>query len=556
MAATADGGGYWLVASDGGIFTFGDAAFHGSTGGDPAQPADRRHGRHARRAAATGWWRPTAGSSPSATPASRVDRQPSPSTAPVVGMRRHHRRRRLLAGRQPTAGSSPSGTPGSTGPPGASRSPARSSAWRSRRPLTPAREALRSGSGAADHLAWAGRPEAESESWSCACVVSSAVGWSPGWPPGSGAVSLAAMGLAAVAPAPASAAPRRPPPSRHARRGRPRLGPRAGHGPVRRLRLRPRRVELPADPRRSTTAAPASGDRCRHRRPARRRPPRRARRWDHDRTVSGSGLAANCRARRPDGSSAPTSTGTRSGSALERRRPVVATSDVVLQASLRRRGRWRLLRRRLAQLLGASIKVEGGGSPDVGRARRSTSTSRASCPPSHRRRGVPTARRPQAQAVAARSYALAWIAGAVGAICDTTSCQVYERRPGRRRYPDQQRLHRLQRPGGGRRPPVRCCDCATSRAVGSRRGGLHRVLLLDGRLDRRRSFPRVVDDGDATPSNPNHTWTASDPGERPSRLRGRRSGPCRAWRSPAATASATSAAGSPRWSCVAGPPGA
>ncbi len=32
MAATPDGGGYWLVASDGGIFTFGDAAFHGSTG--------------------------------------------------------------------------------------------------------------------------------------------------------------------------------------------------------------------------------------------------------------------------------------------------------------------------------------------------------------------------------------------------------------------------------------------------------------------------------------------------------------------------------------------
>ena len=31
-AATADGKGYWLVASDGGIFTFGDAAFYGSTG--------------------------------------------------------------------------------------------------------------------------------------------------------------------------------------------------------------------------------------------------------------------------------------------------------------------------------------------------------------------------------------------------------------------------------------------------------------------------------------------------------------------------------------------
>ena len=32
MAATPDGGGYWLVASDGGVFTFGDARFYGSTG--------------------------------------------------------------------------------------------------------------------------------------------------------------------------------------------------------------------------------------------------------------------------------------------------------------------------------------------------------------------------------------------------------------------------------------------------------------------------------------------------------------------------------------------
>ncbi len=33
MAATPDGGGYWLVASDGGIFNYGDAVFHGSAGG-------------------------------------------------------------------------------------------------------------------------------------------------------------------------------------------------------------------------------------------------------------------------------------------------------------------------------------------------------------------------------------------------------------------------------------------------------------------------------------------------------------------------------------------
>ena len=32
MASTPDGKGYWLVAADGGIFTFGDAAFYGSTG--------------------------------------------------------------------------------------------------------------------------------------------------------------------------------------------------------------------------------------------------------------------------------------------------------------------------------------------------------------------------------------------------------------------------------------------------------------------------------------------------------------------------------------------
>jgi hypothetical protein len=32
MAATPDGKGYWLVASDGGVFSYGDAIFYGSTG--------------------------------------------------------------------------------------------------------------------------------------------------------------------------------------------------------------------------------------------------------------------------------------------------------------------------------------------------------------------------------------------------------------------------------------------------------------------------------------------------------------------------------------------
>ena len=112
MAPTPDGRGYWLVASDGGIFTFGDAGFYGSTGnihlnqpivGMAATPDGRgllagrlrRRHLHLRRRrllrldrqprpepsrssawppppteAATGWSPPTAASSPSATPAS------------------------------------------------------------------------------------------------------------------------------------------------------------------------------------------------------------------------------------------------------------------------------------------------------------------------------------------------------------------------------------------------------------------------------------------------------------------------------------------------------
>ena len=44
MAPTPDGGGYWLVAADGGVFAFGDARFSGVHGRPAAQPADRGHG--------------------------------------------------------------------------------------------------------------------------------------------------------------------------------------------------------------------------------------------------------------------------------------------------------------------------------------------------------------------------------------------------------------------------------------------------------------------------------------------------------------------------------
>ena len=33
MSATPSGKGYWLLGRDGGVFSFGDARFYGSTGG-------------------------------------------------------------------------------------------------------------------------------------------------------------------------------------------------------------------------------------------------------------------------------------------------------------------------------------------------------------------------------------------------------------------------------------------------------------------------------------------------------------------------------------------
>ena len=43
MAATPDGGGYWLVAADGGVFSFGDAASTARWAAGPERPG-RRHG--------------------------------------------------------------------------------------------------------------------------------------------------------------------------------------------------------------------------------------------------------------------------------------------------------------------------------------------------------------------------------------------------------------------------------------------------------------------------------------------------------------------------------
>ena len=85
MAATPDGGGYWLVASDGGIFSYGDASF-------AARPAASTSTRRwsawppPPAAGATGWCRPTAASSPTATRPSTGSAGALMLDAPVTGM--------------------------------------------------------------------------------------------------------------------------------------------------------------------------------------------------------------------------------------------------------------------------------------------------------------------------------------------------------------------------------------------------------------------------------------------------------------------------------------
>ena len=116
IAATPSGNGYWLVATDGGIFSFGDARFLGSTGGirlnQPivgiaatpdrqrllARRLRRRHLHLRRRRAST------------APPAGCGSTDPSSASPP-------HRPATATGSSPPTAASSASATPASTAPP-------------------------------------------------------------------------------------------------------------------------------------------------------------------------------------------------------------------------------------------------------------------------------------------------------------------------------------------------------------------------------------------------------------------------------------------------------
>ena len=132
MAATPSGDGYWLVASDGGVFWFGDARFHGSTGGQHSEPPDRRDGRDAERQRLLVGRVRRRGVLLRRRALRGIDRPASGSIAPIVGDGRDPDRQRLLARSPPTAGSPRSATP-------ASSAAGRAGSWpRAARPISPA----------------------------------------------------------------------------------------------------------------------------------------------------------------------------------------------------------------------------------------------------------------------------------------------------------------------------------------------------------------------------------------------------------------------------------
>jgi len=69
LVATPDGGGYWLVAADGGVFAYGDASFSGSAARTP--PAHPVIGVAA-SAGGHGYWLVTSGTGPMAPQATQV----------------------------------------------------------------------------------------------------------------------------------------------------------------------------------------------------------------------------------------------------------------------------------------------------------------------------------------------------------------------------------------------------------------------------------------------------------------------------------------------------
>ena len=115
----------------------------------------------------------------------------------------------------------------------------------------------------------------------------------------------------------------------------------------------------------------------------------------------------------------------------------------------------------------------------------------------------------EAQAVAARSYALAYLVDSgVPDICDTTSCQVYGGDPAQ--YGPESATFYQQSDAAVAATAYQVLECYADAACGSpTQIALTEFSSSTGGYSAGGAFPAVPDLGDATPSNPNHVWTAA-----------------------------------------------
>lgn len=121
--------------------------------------------------------------------------------------------------------------------------------------------------------------------------------------------------------------------------------------------------------------------------------------------------------------------------------------------------------------------------------------------------GVKTPAALQAQAVAARSYALAYLTSSA-TICDTTSCQVYGGDPTQ--YGSNSVTFASYSNSAVTTTALRVLECGKDAACGSATQVARTEFSSStGGYTAGGAFPAVVDAGDATPSNPNHDWSTS-----------------------------------------------
>jgi SpoIID/LytB domain protein len=113
----------------------------------------------------------------------------------------------------------------------------------------------------------------------------------------------------------------------------------------------------------------------------------------------------------------------------------------------------------------------------------------------------------EAQAVAARSYALAYLESQ-SSICDSTECQVYDGDPNVSVSPTDSAYTGYSNAAvADTSGQVLLCEASACGPAGS--VALTEYSSSTGGYTAGGAFPAVPDAGDATPSNPNHTWATS-----------------------------------------------